>query len=352
MLRFLARVVALLGAILFVPVAVATLFFQAAGTRLAQASTYKEMLDREQFYAKAPAVLAETVSRAVETGLAAKNDADATAGASALLHQLKRADLETLLAAVLPPAVLRPQVEGALDQFAGYLHDASARPSVRISLVEFKQRMTGGELEAAYVGLLRRKPAFTAGMAEELLPLAYCPTEAQLPPVRERFRQAMSLLADQIPASVDLLDEVVQADRSGNTQAALDYTRLKVQEYEAIARWSPVVPALLLLLILLFGVRSLRGLLLWVGFPCLLAGAFGALLALPSAAGTRWLFSVVIEPQLPPQIPSLLLDTVVGLLTSALEVILHAVLISSAWLGLGGLIAVLLGFLCPRRSAP
>ena len=39
MMRFLARVVALLCAVLFVPVAVGTLFFQAAGTRLVQAAT-------------------------------------------------------------------------------------------------------------------------------------------------------------------------------------------------------------------------------------------------------------------------------------------------------------------------
>ncbi|HOD47158.1 MAG TPA: hypothetical protein PKK58_07235, partial [Opitutaceae bacterium] len=345
MMRFLARVVALLCAVLFVPVAVGTLFFQAAGTRLVQAATYKETLDREGFYAKAPGVFAETISRAMEVGLASATSDDTSEGALAFLHQLSREDLESLIAAAMPPAALREQTEAAIDEFFRYLHEPEAEPSIPLSLAEFKRRVAGAELESAYVSMLQRKPAFDGAMPEVLLPVAYCPTEAQWPGVRERFRHAMGLAVAGLPDSVDVLGRTVSADRSGNLQAALDHVRGKVREYEWIARWSPVVPALLLLLVVLAGVRSVRGFLLWCGFPCLIAGAVAAVLALPSASITYWLCVTLVGPQLPPQIPALILDTALGLLTSAMEVVLGVVLVHASWLGLGGLIAVLLAFL-------
>ena len=332
MMRFLARVVALLCAVLFVPVAVGTLFFQAAGTRLAQAATYKETLDREGFYAKAPGVFAETISRAMEVGLAAATSDDTSEGALAFLHQLSREDLESLIAAAMPPAALREQTEAAIDEFFRYLHEPEAEPSIPLSLAEFKGRVAGPELESAYVSMLQRKPAFDGAMPEVLLPVAYCPTEAQWPGVRERFRHAMGLAVAGLPDSVDVLGRTVSADRSGNLQAALDHVRGKVREYEWIARWSPVVPALLLLLVVL-------------------AGAVAAVLALPSASITYWLCVTLVGPQLPPQIPALILDTALGLLTSAMEVVLSVVLVHASWLGLGGLIAVLLAFLFKSKPA-
>jgi hypothetical protein len=74
-------------------------------------------------------------------------------------------------------------------------------------------------------------------------------------------------------------------------------------------------------------------------------------LALPSASITYWLCVTLVGPQLPPQIPALILDTALGLLTSAMEVVLGVVLVHASWLGLGGLIAVLLAFLFKSKPA-
>ena len=352
MLRFLARCVALLCAVLFVPVAVATLFFHATGTRLPEAQTYKDTLDRAQFYTKAPSVLAETLSRGLEAGLANTGTGNAQEKElHRLLRELKPAEWESLLGAALPPALLRREFEGGLDQLFAFLHRDEAPPSMKISFVGLREAIRSPEMEETYLRLLRQKPAYTASLPVEAVPLSYNPTAEQLPAARENFRAIAALVASQIPESVDLLAELVNADRSGNTLAALNHSRHKLRDYANIARWSPVLPAALLLLVAAFGVRSLRGLLLWWGIPCMLSGAAAALLSLPTASATHWLFTHLILPQLPPQIPALTLDTVISLLTSAMEVVLNAVLHYSAWLGLGGFIAVLFSFLLRSRPA-
>ena len=351
MLRFLARCVALLFAVLFVPVTVATLFFSATGTHLPRAQTYKDSLDRAQFYTKAPKVFAETLSRGLEAGLgdSSIND-EQEAEIRRVLHELKPADWESLLATAIPPALLRIQIEGGLDQFFNFVHDDQAAPSVKIGFTGLKDNLKGAELENTYLQLLSHKPAYTEGVRKELIPVLYCPPEAELPKVKQAFKIARVLISDKIPDSVDLLSEVVNADRSGNTLAALNHSRMKIREYEQIARWSPILPALLLLLVAAFGVRSLSGALLWWGIPCLVAGVCAAILALPSASAAHWLFTQLILPQLPPQIPALTLDTVVGLLTSAMEVVLNSVLVSASSIGLCGLIAILLACLLGRKS--
>lgn len=354
MLRFLARFLAVVLAAAFVVVTVAMVFVRPLGTQMLAPQTYKDVLREKKVAERLPEIAAETIAAA--TAAAGK---DAKAGANVeredvpdFLAGFTRADLQTLLAAALPADYVRGQAEGAIDQFFNYVNSDSPRPSVKLSLVDLKQRLSGGVLEDAYVKVLQGKPP--CGADTKSLPSACCPPADRLPEVREQFRTMIKGSVKEMPESVDLFEarESAQADAVYGMVGKL---RDRLRWFAFAARWSWVLPALLLLGVAVFGVRSFRGLLLWWGIPCLLAGGFAVVCALPSAAMGDWFFVVAIKPYLPPEIPLLAMQTVLGVVTAIAKVVFGAVLKVGTGLALGGLVAVVLSFFCkakPKAVAP
>ena len=101
MLRFLARFIAVVFALVFVVGAIPILFFQAAGTHLTGSQVYKDALTKERIYDRLPALVADTATQAV----AADERAAANRGA-AVEESLRCADVLVMAAA---PADFRPR---------------------------------------------------------------------------------------------------------------------------------------------------------------------------------------------------------------------------------------------------
>ena len=68
MLRFLARFIAVVCALVFVVSAIPIIFFQAAGTRLMQPQVFKEAFASERLYDRLPALAADTANHAIDAG--------------------------------------------------------------------------------------------------------------------------------------------------------------------------------------------------------------------------------------------------------------------------------------------
>ena len=348
MLRLLARFIAACCALAFVVVAVGVIFFQAAGTRFLQAPIYKRALVQERFYSRVPALAADLAVRAAKYRSRVTGDAR---DALDVLAELTVADWERLVGAVAPAAYLQAQAESGLDQLAKSLHADSAALSVEFSLVELKRRLASPEAEAAILEILQRRPAATPEEIQQAgrLPAGRRPPDAMLPQVREQLRTGMRSLVDRLP---DTCDPFAAGPNIGGGRAvtALSDSRDTLLTVERWARWSPALPAVLLLLVALFGVRSLRGGLLWWGIPCFLAGAAAALLALPVVPATHWAFSLLIEPLFPPAAPAALIAAVFGVATDVVQEVMTASLISACWLGGGGLVCMILAHFCPRKA--
>jgi hypothetical protein len=231
-------------------------------------------------------------------------------------------------------------------------HADAATLSVEVSLVELKRNLGSPQAEEAFLAVLQARPPATLQEIEEAggLPIGRRPPDELMPQIRERFRSGLRTLADRMP---DTFDPFAGGPDIGVGRAttALTEKQETLLRIESWARWSPAVPVLLLLLIALFAVRSLRGLLLWWGVPCFLAGLVAALLALPVVPMTRWVFAVVVVPCIPPDAPSALIQAVFGVMTAVVQEVMRAALISATFLAGGGLLCLLLARFCRRRGA-
>ncbi len=347
MLRVLARFVAACCALAFVLAAIGAVFFQAAGTRILQSPVYQRALAHERIYERAPGLAADLAIYAVRYRTHLPESAQ---GAFGVFAQFSRADWERMFGVILPASYLRSQGERALDQLVRSLHAETGPISVSISLVELKQRLVGAPAEEAFLAILQQRPPATPEQMQDAgaLPAGRRPPDAMMPQVREQFRSGMRALVDQLP---DTFDPFAVGPLPGVDRAvtALEDARDTLLVIERWAPWAPALPALLLLLIALFGVRSLCGWLLWWGIPCLIAGALAALLALPVVPATRWVFTVLVAPYFPPSAPSDLFEACFGVMTAVAQEIMHAALISAAWVAGAGLLCVILASFCRRR---
>jgi hypothetical protein len=354
MLSFLARFLAVVLAALFVCTAVAVVFLRPVATQLLEPRTYKDVVRDQRIGERLPELAADTIGRAL-TSAGKKPERATTAGAGDFggwLQAFSTQDTQTLISAMVPADYVNGQFDSVIDQLFGYVNSAAPRPSVKISLVDLKQRLSGGVLEDAYVKLLQGKPPCVGDQGTAAaLPVGCCPPEERLPEVRAQFRAMVEPAAKELADSVDLFaaKDGAQAER---VYRGMDAFRARLRTSALVARWSWVLAVVLLAGVGVFGVRSVRGLLLWWGLPCLIAGVVAAVFALPGAAMGGWFFRIVIAPLLPPEAPVLAVEAVLGLVMAVAQVVLGAALKSAAWLVLGGLVAVILSPLFKTKAGP
>ncbi len=349
MLRFLARFLAAVCAALFVCAAVTAVFLRPIGSQLLAPQVYKDVLREQRVAERFPELAADTLSKAMATAAKGAGQGEAPGDFAGWLQAFPTKDMQTLIGAALPADYVGGQLEGTVDQFFRYVDSNEERPSVKLSFVELKRRLASGVLEDAYVNLLQGKPACVGAGAA--MPVGCCPPAEALPEVRARFREMVGPAARELPDSADLF-AVRDAGQAKLVFQAMDQVRQRVHLVRAIARWSWVLPALLLLGVTVFAVRSFRGLLLWWGIPCVLAGGLAALLSLPSAALGGWVFRVIIAPQLPAEVPVLAVEAVLGVVTAVAQSVFGPALKAALWLVLGGLVAVVVSLLFRHKAKP
>ncbi len=333
MLRFLARFIAAVLAIALFFSLVVVAFVRPAGTVLLAPQTYKDVLRSNQVPERLPVVLAETIAKvAAQEGLSQRSaDQPETDNPGALLARLPEEELKKLATALLPADEVRAQLESVVDQSFVYLQTDAVKPEIVLSLAGLKQRLAGDAIEQAYLAALPGGPE--AGASAE---------------TRSRFREAVQQAIKEIPDSADLF-AMRDPNQAAQVYAAMSELRGQLQVLGTIARWCWAVPVLLALGVAVFGVRSVRGLLLWWGIPCLLAGGVAALFALPGAAAGSAVFDVLLKSSLPPEAPAFAIEMVVGLISGVVAAVFAPALKFGLWLAGGGLVAVVLSFFCRAK---
>jgi hypothetical protein len=272
-------------------------------------------------------------------------------GLPPFISNLTLSDWEVILAELFPAPWLQAQAESVIDQLFAYLEAGEGKASLIIQMDEFKQRLVGKAGVAAVNQLLMAQPPCTEeelsaflqpGISPEKMPMCRPPDEilAQFVPMIQGMFQE---LAAEMPDQVDLIqafgeqpaDELLPPE--GTPSPGLN---LKLKDVRQFIRLSPLLPGALLLLIALFGVRSLKELLTWWGYPSFSAGmitlGFGYL-ALPTLNMAVNLF---VMDRLAPQLSREFLQAGMEVVRSIVG--LYAAGIRNAGFMVGGLGAVLL----------
>lgn len=349
MMTLLARILATLCAVVFVPVAGLAIFSYSLGTRFAQPEPYRAALAQAGAYAKFPEVAAEVAVKAARDSKPKEGEA---AGPTAALGKLTREDWVALLRPLASAAYLQGETERLLRDWFAALHGHLPENAGQVELAEFKRRLVAPEFEAAYLQMLANKPACSDEQLSAAggLPVDCRPSADQLPAVREAFRGLVKTAAASLPDHYDTFAGMRETGSAG--AASLQEAREDVADLEHLARLSLLLPTILLMLIAAFSVRSIKGLLLWCGTPCLLAGALTALLSWPTLAITNWFFLSFVKPQLPVDVPIATAQVGIDFLAALLGQMLRPVLETGGAMALCGLVAVVLGCFLPSRAAP
>ncbi len=266
------RLAALLVAIVFVPLSVVILVASNLERQVFNPDAYKSSLERQGFYDHAPALLAAELYRSIASG---ETTADA-------LKNLSQADLQSILAAIMPVEWLKTQTESAIGQFFKML-DSDGPPQIVISLAEVKQRMAGPPGVDVVNRVIASWPACTNQellRAEQAIAssgdLSRMPNCSPPPPVQSQFAPATQAAARQIAANIPAEVNLAESFARGTAQDP----RPTIRTVRQIIHLSPILPPLLLLLIAALAVRRLRDLRTWWGIPLLVVGVSGVVMAL------------------------------------------------------------------------
>ncbi|MBU2611697.1 MAG: hypothetical protein KJ606_12250 [Chloroflexi bacterium] len=365
-LTFFARFIAAIFAILFVITAVLALLLFNVERQLFNPNLYKRALTEQQIYKHLPGIIGELLTTSMSynpcaqnplvcedisaelracytqrlgeeryTALASGQDqptevekeaiqpcqekygaptenGGGQGGPPAFMRNLTARDWETIIAILLPPAELKALAENTLDQIFAYLDGKT--DSVKIPLSKLKERITGPAGQDAIQQLIIAQPPCTG---EQLVQMAagalggeggmvFCnPPEEILAIMLPELQSQLGSLATKIPDEAVIIKPYtgpLGATPGGGPLSADPFTTIRYVRLGL--RWSPLLPFAFLLLVTLFGVRSLKGWLRWWGIPIFFAGGITLVLGIALLPAMNWAWNAFVIPKIPPFLPA------------------------------------------------
>jgi len=229
-------------------------------------------------------------------------------GPPAFMQNLTAADWEAIIEALAPPELLQALTENVLDQVFAYLNGETA--TANISLLKLKERITGQAGQDALQLLMAAQPPCTE---EQLVRMAsgalgseggmvFCnPPEEILAIMLPELQSQLGSLAKQIPDEAVIIKPYtgpLGATPGGGPLSADPFTTIRYVRLGL--RWSPLLPFAFLLLVTLFGVRSLKSWLRWWRIPIFFAGGIALVLGIALLPAMNWAWTAFIITKIPP----------------------------------------------------
>ena len=311
----LRKSIAAFCAISFIFTAVASLFLFNFDQRAFTPETYQLAFARGDFYNKLPAVMADALT---------SSGADQS-GFPRVMQGMGRDAWESFFRALLPPEALRAMGDDVLNSTFAYFNRET--DTVLLNLAPLKASLTSETGVQAVMSLFSALPAcdllqigqmtlnlFSGGQIE------LCNPPAELHPLITPIIQGqLQFTAAVLPNQV----VIVSAPPQNDPRQRLETARL-------FMRISPLLPISLLLGILIFGVRSLRGWLNWWGIPLAFTGGFAFVIALLGGPVFGEIFQRILLAQMPTFLPAILSDYAGDLASAMVQTLLSPVM----WQGL------------------
>lgn len=331
------RILAGLCAALFILAGVPVLFLFNIERLAFSSDTYKQAFEDQGLYDRMPALLATVLATTISQN----------GNTPAFLRELTVEEWQTTISSLLPPEELRAMTDQTLDSTFDYLNYRSN--SVVISLLPVKAKLAGEAGISVVQSFLSTQPACTLEQLTQM-GLGFLSGNIALcnPPP-----EAMGLLAPFIQSQLQTVSATFPneiAVTPGTLSNTSNDPRLQLQWVRSAIVFSPFFLFLLLLAIVVFAVRSLRDWLLWWGWPLLITGAIGALIALVGSPLVGWFLQFIIQTQGAVFLHPVLASTMGETAGAVASQILVPVAIQGLALAMVGLIMVVLGGVMRKRT--
>jgi len=318
-MRTCGRFIAGVFAFLFIVSASITLLLYNLDVTMLSSEAYKQALSEEDIYTRLPGFVGQqiqhgmTYNPCLESPDQCEDDSgpgDPEAGPPAYFRILSDDDWEYLIASLLESEWLQTTVESVLDQVFDNLNSDTPPQTISISLAELKAKLAGDVGYQALLALLEKQPPctpeqilhlteaqFLGGDMDEFL---LCnPPEILMDVVDSLMREAIQSAASSIPE--DMTFELPFLNTSGSTEIK-DFGGDPIQSVLAarrLLRFTLLIPIAFLLLMTIFGVRSIRDWLLWWGVPLLFTGLIGLIFSTLSLPILGWVVPRLIGEAAP-----------------------------------------------------
>jgi len=287
-------------------------------------TTYKQAFADQRLYERMPQILASAIS-----AFLAENP-----NSLPFLKALKVEDWQNIISTILPPEELKGVADNTLDSTFDYLNGKTN--SANLSLLPFKSRLVGESGINVVVQILGLQPACTPEQITQIVfgllggEIALC----NPPP------EAMGLLAPFIQGQLQAIINIFPNEVtfiSGAASGTPNDPRLELNTVRFAIKLSLFLPALFLFGIVIFAVHTFRDLLIWWGWPLMIAGGISVLLALFGSPLIGWILQLVIQRQGAIFIPPVLAASLGETASAVARQMLQPVMIEGFIVGFVGL---------------
>ena len=337
-MRSLGQALAAICAMLFVISGVLALLGINIEAKAFSSETYKQAFEDQLLYERMPELLATVLTTYIaENGSAVP-----------FLQILTVQDWQNNIALLLTPEALQVMANNALDATFDYLNGRT--DSASISLLPVKAQLAGEPGVQLMLQILRRQPACTAEQLTQMALGFFGGQIALCNPPEQALGLMLPFLQSQLQTVTAIFPNEVLII-PGTLSGAPDDPRLALNNVRSFIKLMPFLPALLLLALTVFAVRSFTDWLTWWGWSFLLVGGISVLIALLGSPVIRGILQFLIQSQVALLLPPVLASSIAETAGAVARQMLTPILVQGLMLAVTGLGMIILVLVLPRREA-
>lgn len=285
-MRGCMRLLAILSAVLFIITAILALFAVNLARALTDREAIKAALDEEDLVREvAPSLMVTALQeQAAAQGLP--------------VDEIDPAAWQTAVDLLLPPGWLEDQSDAAVDATFDYLEsEEMTAPQLTVDVKPLVENLQGEAGRQAILTVLQSLPVCPGTepfpeVGDGEIPFPTClPPEVDVATTADQVHSSLVATITNNPTLADMegalpLGQIMEAGAAESPESPEGLQNLR-RGFALVQRWSGflgLIPAAFLVLILIFGVRSLGGFGHWLGWPLALAGGMTLLVVLAAPA--------------------------------------------------------------------
>lgn len=230
----------------------------------------------------------------------------------AFINGLNQDQWKSLIIYVLPPTDLQVSMEASINETIAYFKGQT--DMVKMPLMNLKTRMTSMKDEELTTLLLNSQPACSAeqqtlimsgGLSEAGSSPIFCSaTGGTSQALALDLQRRLTIIAFELPDHATIINEPSPSNPRSLQRFIGKDLRATLQKINANSQSLPLLPLVLLVLVSVFGVRSLRGLLRWWSIPIFMAGLITLIFGIVVFSLFEWIWLNYILTSIPPLLTS------------------------------------------------